>query len=679
MKRSQKSQRKGSSLKVNKTSSIYAPEPHKLIYIEAYLHSLIRDAKCIFHGHYSNADATLDCNRITSRLRSEGSGFATRTLPTLATGLFQLKEHGVASFPQFKLKRGTEYPVFLGRLFNLALYSVDQKLRIKAVDFLYSFSVAFKKLKGDYPVKVVRKLFADFCKTDVELSNINFLSPRLRPILEDARAQWRIFVADTNLADLIENSTPQPGPGATNDPTEKNMRYRPHRLYTQIDQCMPYTEWFYPTLYDVFGSDAAYDGTFRVTYKSPVARFKAVPKTAGKPRGICIEENEMQVCQQAVRKAMYKAITQYFGDNIALRKQSVNAELALISSESLEFATIDESEASDRVARFLVSWLAQDDMKVHNILMGLSTKYVRPPDEVKDEYGPVVSTQKYAPMGSALCFPVMSLVHMFLVRAIIRLSTVEDTRLSCDKVYVYGDDIILPTEHVERVYTYLPMFGMKLNKDKSFYRSHFRESCGIHAYHGVDITPVYIKYIPFHDSANAQASVFAVESQLFKKGFLNAAELQRKMITEAYGEQMYVPEGLSLAGFSRSFDDEALRQFKNKIRNRKVHRKYQSAMFKLTSFEKRKDKLNLPSDLDAYTKWMWTQSDNSWSVSDSLGDLKKVTRVVLESAIGPASVGDEISDLVLKRYPTANARYTHPSWFGRLQKNFSAINMRCYL
>lgn len=670
-----KAKRKGINPKQN--SSIYAPEPLRVKYIEAYLHSLIQDAKCIFQGHYSNADATLDSIRITSRIRAEGSGFATRTLPLLAQGMFSLKEHGVASFPQFKLQRGTEHPSFLGRLFNLALYSVDLKTRVKAVDFIYTFSVSFKKLKGDYPVSVVRKLFTDFCKTDVDLGKIDFFSKELRPVLEDARAQWRIFVDETNLARRFRSTTPQPGPGATNSPTKKNMRYRPHVLYKQIDDVLPVCDWFFATPWDGFRSDENARGVYDFSVQSPTARYKAVPKTAGKPRGICIEENEVQVMQQAFRKALYDAITDYFGDNIALRKQKVNALLALRSSITLEDATIDESEASDRVARLLVSYLAQDDMEIHNILLALSTRLVVPPDEIKDEYDGPIRTIKYAPMGSALCFPVMSLVHMFLIRAIIRLSTPKNTKLDCNRVHVYGDDIVLPSQYAELIYRELPKFGMKLNVNKSFYRSHFRESCGIHAYHGVDVTPVYVKHVPFHNLADAKASVFATEQQLFNKGLLNAAEFQRNYIMDTYGKYPFVPEGLSLAGFSRTFTDEQLSAFKNSCRVR-VDRRFQCHRFKLTSFVKRTERLKLPEP-DAYTRWMWEHGENVDEVSDSRDDLIEVTRVVPESAIGSASFGRMVSNLVLKRYPTANARYTHPSWFGRLQKNFSALGCRCYL
>lgn len=673
MKRSQKSQKRNRPTK----TSTYAPESLRKLYIESYLLSLISDAQRALNGRYGNADATLDCIRIKSRLRAEGSSFATRTLPDYMNSFLQLLETGKASFPQFKCKRGTNHPAFLGRLVHLALGADDVTQGI-AFDYIYSITCAFKKLKGDYPVKVVRKLFADFCRVDSELNSIDFFSNELRPIIDDARAQWTRFVKDSGLRGRLEATTPQPGPGATNTPTEKNMRYRPHVLYKQLDEVMPYSEWFYATPYDIFTSETAFNGFYNVTVEAPQARFKAVPKTAGKPRGICIEENETQVLQQAVRKAFYDAIAAYFGDNIALREQRINALLALSSSITRKHATIDESEASDRVARLLVSLISYEDQYVHDILMGLSTRFVQPPEEVKDEYD-IVQTAKYAPMGSALCFPIMSLIHMFLIRAIIRLSTPLDVSHDISQVYVYGDDIILPAQYTELIYETLPKFGMKLNVNKSFYRSHFRESCGIHAYKGKDVTPVYVKHIPFHNSAEAKTSAFAVEEQLFNKGFTNTAKFQRDFMQEAYGKIPYVPAGLSLAGFQRT-STEVADEFKQQFR-RKWNRRYQCFKYTTHSIIKLSDKLVFESDTDAYTRWMWTGAEGSKNplktVGDSRGPLIEVTRTVLESAIGSNVVPDEV-DYLVSKYPTT-ARYTHPSWFDRLQRNKVAVGARCYL
>lgn len=642
--------------------------------------ALIRDALRIFKGRYSLADATLDLATVHCRLDLEGIIFATKRLPGLSTSFLTCLETGDASFPFFrKSKKGIKHPVFLGRIFDLAFSSPDLDSTVDAINFIYTFCNSFKKLKGDYPQRVIQQFYADFCKTDATLGKIDFHHPSLRLVLEDARHQCRIFVKESGLRDRIAKSTPQPGPGATNSPTKSNMRYRPHTRYTQIEEVFPYEEWFYPNPYYTFLSDAAYNGIYNYTVGSLRARFKAVPKTYGKPRGVCIEENEAQVFQQMLRKAYYDAIEAYFGDCIPLRDQSVNASRALMASKRMDRATIDESEASDRVARELVKYIWLDSPDIWQQMSAVSSRYIVPPDEVKEKgHTDHLRLNKFAPMGSALCFPIMSLVHIFLIRAIIRVHNCGDVTQACNDVSVYGDDIILPIEYTELIYKELPKYGMKINTEKSFFRSKFRESCGIHAYNGVDITPVYVKYIPDHNLSEALASVFAVEAQYFTKGLFHTAELHRETITQTYGFYPEVPAGLSLAGFSRPPTEEVIRAYKNYTRVG-VHRKLQESVHRIKRFKKRSQPLEL-SQLDAYVRWMWTKTTNfsSDKVSDSLDDLVQVTSTVLESAIGPRAMGQRIDEL-LKRFPTASERYTHPSWFGRRKKYLASANCYCYL
>jgi hypothetical protein len=127
--------------------------------------------------------------------------------------------------------------------------------------------------------------------------------------------------------------------------------------------------------------------------------------------------------------------------HINFRDQSINGELALRSSKDKFYATIDMKAASDRVSRDLVSYLVQDNRELHDAIMALSVEVIELPDEIG--FVEQFPCAKYAPMGSALCFPIMSLVHYSLCRAIIRQS---QASLSDSKdVYVYGDDIIVPS------------------------------------------------------------------------------------------------------------------------------------------------------------------------------------------------------------------------------------------
>jgi hypothetical protein len=74
----------------------------------------------------------------------------------------------------------------------------------------------------------------------------------------------------------------------------------------------------------------------------------------------------------------------------------------------------------------------------------------------------------------------------------------------------------------------LPLFGMKFNTEKSYTHSWFRESCGLHAYKGVEITPEYFKYLPnYHSPRDVVLSLLSTEARLFRKGYNRTAALVR--------------------------------------------------------------------------------------------------------------------------------------------------------
>lgn len=492
---------------------------------------------------YGAADSAMDKRELLRRFQSEGLTFATQTLPKLSAGLLLYLETGQVCYPSFAIKKGTNHPVFLQSLFRLACR--DGEYQVEALRCIYQISVAFKKLKGPYPVSVLSKQLADFVKVDSELESIDLFDDVNLPILERARSLVRILFKGFSLDSV--HVTPRPGPGATNTPVAKHMRYRPYVLYTQIDKVLPYVDFFSVHPYDPVQQAKVFLDCFKNQVKEQRARFKFVHKQVGKARGICIEQNETQYLQQALKNALYNWLQKHplVKGRINFDDQSINASLALGASVDRLLSTIDMSEASDRVMRHLVSWLFQDTV-LHDALMALSTKWIDlPKDLVGDR---AIKTVKYAPMGSGLCFPIMSVVHWALICAMIELSQYPDSYKK--KVYVYGDDIIMPAEATEMVYTYLPRFGMKVNATKSYYKSHFRESCGVHAFKGHDITPVFFKHLPVTSHLKTTMSCLAVEADLYYKGFCCTAALLRRGLLEFYdlGE---VPWDSSVLGFKR--------------------------------------------------------------------------------------------------------------------------------
>jgi hypothetical protein len=578
---------------------------------------------------YSTADFRADISTVKRRLKAEGLSFATITLPLLSQGLFDHIEGRKASYPSFKLWDGT-YPVFLKGLFQNALglnpkvSHCDHDLRARYVEAIYQISVCFKKLKGPYKRCKLAEQYADFVRTDEALGQLDFDNPELQPIIERAQHLARIFLRGY---DPYKDAIPRPGPGATNQPTKKYERYEPHILFTSIHETFDYTEWFFTRPEDAFPVSApSILGTLRVV-DEPTSRFKFVPKTWAKARGICIESFEVQWLQQAIRRSITKHLERhpFYSKRITLNDQSTNAWMAIMSSVSKTFATLDMSEASDRVARELVMKIFASHDEFVTILEALSTKWIEPPREAGKGFKGMLSTNKFAPMGSALCFPIMSLVHMFLIRAIIQLYAPKLPHLHSTNVFVYGDDLVLPSSCVHLVYEWLPKFGMKLNETKSFYHSHFRESCGTHAYYGHDITPTYVREIPKFGSGSAINSIIETEYQFHRKGLHSAAHTMRdSLIRLSKSVDRYVPVSSNVLGFKRDYGDPAAQNdkcfppYNGRVR---YDRDVQSFSRLEWVLEAKTTAVGLSSDIHRYLRWFCEKPDSRMIADTSDGVL----------------------------------------------------------
>jgi hypothetical protein len=315
---------------------------------------------------------------------------------------------------------------------------------------------------------------------------------------------------------------------------------------------MPYVEWFYTHPWDAVMNAGEYLSLKRVS--RPMAKYIVVPKTAEKGRGICSEENESQFLQQALSRSVRALIRKHpvLSKYLPLNDQSVNGKLALRASLTKKDCTLDESEASDRIIRALISYVTQDNSPVHDIIMALATDCVYVSDAIPHSRR-YCQLNKFAPMGSALCFPIMTLFNYFLCKAIIRRSGATD--LQARRVYVFGDDIITDTRFFNLLVTQLPKYGLKLNQTKSYSVSHFRESCGVHAYHGINITPVYIRCIPTFNGLKQNNSVLENEYRFFSKNFVFTAELLRTRLAKVGESLTPVPSTSGLRGLKRNRRD----------------------------------------------------------------------------------------------------------------------------
>lgn len=261
----------------------------------------------------------------------------------------------------------------------------------------------------------------------------------------------------------------------------------------------------------------------------PSVKVVPVPKTQKTPRIIAIEPSWMQYCQQGLREILYDLVER--GDArsafVGFTHQEPNQQLARKGSLDRELATLDLSEASDRVSNLLVTKLLSDHPHLLGAVMACRTKTA---DVLVNNAVSTVKLHKFASMGSALCFPIEAMVFATVIfvgieKALNRPLSKKDLMSFNGKVRVYGDDIVVPTEFVHAVIESLEAYGFKVNTSKSFWRSNFRESCGKEYYAGQDVTLVRCRTLFPTSRQNVLeiVGVVSMRNQFYKAGLWKTA------------------------------------------------------------------------------------------------------------------------------------------------------------
>jgi hypothetical protein len=162
-------------------------------------------------------------------------------------------------------------------------------------------------------------------------------------------------------------------------------------------------------------------------------------------------------------------------------------------------------------------------------------------------------------MGSALCFPIEAMFFTTCV-VVARLQhnelpiTYRNIQKMMRDVFIYGDDIIVPAEEVEVIVDMLEKYGNVVSREKSFWKGRFRESCGMDAYDGVDITPIYIRNpLPNHkgETSSVISNVHTV-NQLNNAGYTDTALFLMKEIEAVTGKLPSV--GTDCSGLGWTFE-----------------------------------------------------------------------------------------------------------------------------
>jgi hypothetical protein len=310
---------------------------------------------------------------------------------------------------------------------------------------------------------------------------------------------------------------PKHGPGATADRLKGNQKYNQRTWTTRLEKYFPAGEYLLPnwSYYDLLGEiDFLEPGD-----ETPV-KVVSVPKTLKTPRIIAMEPTAMQYAQQAV---LYEILDSLKSNStldriIGFDDQAPNQRLARTGSLHGDLATLDLSEASDRVSNQLVREMTAQWSHLHEAIDSCRSRKA-------DVLGETIRLSKFASMGSALCFPMEAMVFTTIIflgiqRSLNTTLTWDDIKSFSRTVRVYGDDIIVPVEHVHSVIRELETFGFRVNHDKSFWTGKFRESCGKEYYSGFDVSVVKVRYHFPTSRRNATEviSLVSLRNQLYYAG-----------------------------------------------------------------------------------------------------------------------------------------------------------------
>lgn len=507
-----------------------------------------------------------DYLELVKRTKAEGFSFLSSSLPALgkafdkglATGSFRIPD----AFGRHR-RNGikSRLPKFMGS--HIAkVFNHDGSLRndycIRAVRAVRQ--VCYYAYKADVPcaphkeVQVVR----DFVETECVLAKF----------VEDASASGGVFSSSSSgipddpilalgaklvgsiFSDFqISNLRPKQGPGATSDVSLSqkwdsrvdlsstwNLTGAPGRRLELFGTF----RWFNPS-HALSDLEAVVPWDPWSGWLKPAVRDRAkvllVPKDSRGPRLISAEPCFSQYIQGGIQRYMYDKLERnpLTGGRVNFTDQTVNQKLALEGSSSGEYSTLDLKEASDRVSMRLVDLLFSESGELRLALNAVRTSETCLPQDQgvtnPKDGSYVLPLVKHAPMGSAVCFPVMATcIWAILVSGFRALGlSLSD---GVDRVYVYGDDIIVPSALHDVAIKLLERYGLVVNQSKSFRGAGFLESCGCDAFFGQEVTPVRLRCLT--DLVDPHRSTSTVKRRVCQKFYVSSVAHANELYESGY-------------------------------------------------------------------------------------------------------------------------------------------------
>lgn len=214
----------------------------------------------------------------------------------------------------------------------------------------------------------------------------------------------------------------------------------------------------------------------------PGNRYSSVEKDFRKRRPISVEPLFNMLLQKNI------------GDFIRHRLRRVGIDIPtqqnfhkfLLKNFHDVVATIDQSDASDRICTGLVRLLLPHDWFTYLDRIRSRKTLI----SFKDGTEQIVELEKFASQGNGFIFELETLIFYAIAQATIDMETNDKLNII---VSAYGDDVIVPEAFFSAVCSSYETFGFKVNEEKSFGSGPFKESCGVDVFNGIEVRPFYLK------------------------------------------------------------------------------------------------------------------------------------------------------------------------------------------
>jgi len=473
--------------------------------------------------------AAMDCRTVHRRIKHEGLSFLTITLPQFGKDFQKSLDQGVVDRSLFSsFKRKGELPRFLGGYLDLVFDRTSGRLldepSVDAIRVIRQLTLVFSKI--EIPCSDARTFNAmeEFiqCEQDVRQFDKGLTSIDFERFSSMSASVFSTVFSKVDRKIYDGEIIPRHGPGSTADKLLGNQKFKQRTWTKRLEEVFHFGDHLFP-------SPSYYGKYEEVDILEPGEELPVmvtpVPKTQKTPRIIAIEPTAMQYMQQGLLREIIGALGEddFLSKVLGFEDQTPNQRMAQEGSLSGNLATLDLSEASDRVSNQLVRGMTRRHRHLH---AGVDACRSRRAVVPRKSGSTIIRLSKFASMGSALCFPFEAMVFLTIVligieESLNRPLAHKDILSLRDKVRIYGDDIIVPVDHVQSVVAALEQFGARVNRGKSFWNGKFRESCGKEYYDGHDVSIVKVRRMLPTQRKDATEVISAVSTrnQLYWAGY----------------------------------------------------------------------------------------------------------------------------------------------------------------